>query len=238
MKFADREFRPAGWSILLTLVGVVIFTSLGFWQLDRAAYKETIRLKFSERLAAGYQHYEPGVLGEDLAYRRFLFQGRFDNRHHFLLDNQVHEGQAGYHVLTPFEISNSDAIVLVNRGWVAWGATRETLPPIQATRSDDHVRGIAHLPVQSKFRLGKIELGQQWPQLIPYLDIEALREQYSPRLLPMILWLAPEQPGHYQRDWRPVWMPPEKSRAYAVQWFSFAGIALLQFFILNLRKIE
>ena len=238
MKIADREFRPAGWSILLMLVGVVTFTSLGFWQLDRAAYKETIRLKFSERLAAGYQRYDPNDLNDDLAYRRFLFEGRFDNRHHFLLDNQVHEGQAGYHVLTPFEINDSDAIVLVNRGWVAWGTTRDTLPPIHATKSDGQVRGIAHVPHQSRFRLGEIELGEQWPQLIPYLDIEALRKQYSPGLLPMILWLAPEQPGHYQRDWQPVWLPPEKSRAYAVQWFAFAGIALLLFFILNLRKTE
>jgi cytochrome oxidase assembly protein ShyY1 len=54
----------------------------------------------------------------------------------------------------------------------------------------------------------------------------------------MVLWMAPESRGNYLRDWHPVWLPPERSRAYAVQWFSFAGIALLLFILLNLRKIE
>ena len=238
MKIADREFRPAVWSILLTLCGMVIFCGLGLWQLERAAYKQSIQVKFSERLAAGYQRFEPSDVLDDLTYRRFLFEGRFNNRHHFLLDNQVHEGQAGYHVLTPFELSDGEAIVLVNRGWSPWQASRDDVPAIQAAKVDGQVKGIAHLPQASIFRLGEINLGQQWPQLIPYLDIEALREQYSPRLLPMVLWLAPEQPGHYQRDWQPVWLPPEKSRAYAVQWFSFAAVALLLFLILNLRKTE
>jgi len=52
------------------------------------------------------------------------------------------------------------------------------------------------------------------------------------------LWLAPEREGHYVRDWNPVWMRPEKSRAYATQWFAFALLSLVFFVILNLRKIE
>ena len=238
MNIAGREFKPAYWSILLTIFGVVIFSALGLWQLERAAYKESIRLNYSERLAAGYQRYEADEMIEDIGYRRLIFEGRFDNRHHFMLDNQVYDGQAGYHVLTPFLIKDSDAIILVNRGWAPWGASRENLPRIHPLAVDGRVSGITHVPQPSKFRLGEIELQQNWPQLIPYLDIEDLREQYSARLLPMILWLAPEQADHYVREWQPVWMPPEKSRAYAVQWFSFAAIAVLLFFILNLRKTE
>lgn len=238
MKFGDREFVPAGWSILLTCFGVALFCALGYWQLERAAFKEQIRLKYTERLAAGYQRYVPDEAVADMTYRRFLFEGRYDNQHHFLLDNQVHEGRAGYHVLTPFELKDSDAIVLVNRGWAPWGPTRETLPAIRPARIEGQLKGIVHIPEVTGFRLGDIELDQQWPQLLPYVDLEILREKYSDRLLPMILWLAPEQPGEYLREWSPVWLPPEKSRAYAVQWFSFAAIALALFFILNLRKIE
>ena len=131
-----------------------------------------------------------------------------------------------------------DAIVLVNRGWAPWGSSRNPLPEIEPARLDSRIKGIAQVPQPSKFRLGDIQIDQQWPQLLPYIDIEILREQYSDRLLPMILWLAPEQPGHYVREWRPIWLPPERSRAYAVQWFAFAGIALCLFFILNLRKTE
>ena len=80
--------------------------------------------------------------------------------------------------------------------------------------------------------LGGVKLSGDWPELIPYVDIAALRRQYSQRLLPMVLWLTPEQSGAYVRDWDPIWLPPEKSRAYAVQWFSFAGVALIMFVVL------
>ena len=34
----------------------------------------------------------------------------------------------------------------------------------------------------------------------------ALQASFDNRLLPWVLWLAPEQPGAYVRDWKPVWM--------------------------------
>ena len=86
--------------------------------------------------------------------------------------------------------------------------------------------------------MGGVHLSGRWPQLLPYIDIEALQGAFDGRLQPWILWLAPEQPGAYVRDWQPVWMRPEKSRAYALQWFAFALLALVFFIILNLRKIE
>ena len=86
--------------------------------------------------------------------------------------------------------------------------------------------------------MGGLTLSDSWPQLIPYIDIDALQPAFDDNLLPFVLWLAPEEQGAYVRDWKPVWMRPEKSRAYAVQWFAFAFLALVFFIILNLRKIE
>jgi surfeit locus 1 family protein len=238
MKLAGREFRPAAWSVLLTCAGVALFCALGLWQLERAAYKQAIEDKYAARLGADYRRYRPGDETGDIAYRKLRFDGRFDPEHHFLLDNQTHQGRAGYHVLTPFRLRDSDAILLVDRGWAPWGASRDPLPAIEPAPASSAVSGIAHLPEKSKFQIGEVELNSEWPQLIPYLDLEMLREQYSPRLLPMVLWMAPETADPYLREWRPVWLPPQKSRAYAVQWFSFAVVALLLFFILNLRKTE
>lgn len=238
MNIGGRKFKPTRWSILMTLAGVILFASLGNWQLERAAYKESIKLRFEQRLTQAYRPFNAADGLEDIEYRRLTLNGRFDNAHHFLLDNQLHQGKAGYQVLTPLQLENSDSIILVNRGWAAWGAAREPLPEISPTAPVNQVAGIASLPTKSVFQLGEVELSENWPQLIPYLDIEALRAQYSDRLLPMVLWLAPEQPGYYVRAWNPVWLSPEKSRAYALQWFSFAAIALVLFIVLNLRKAE
>jgi surfeit locus 1 family protein len=236
MNLGKREFTPARWSVLLTAAGVALCVSLGIWQLERAAYKETLERRFEQRLAADYQRLDKDTDLEDIQYRKLKLEGRYDLEHQFLLDNRVHRGRAGYHVLTPFHLLDSDRVLLVDRGWAAWGERRLPLPRPRAPVETGEVFGIAFVPGEPALRLGDFELSGDWPQLLPYVDITALRRQYTADLLPMVLWMAPEAPGSYLREWDPIWLPPEKSRAYAVQWFSFAAIALLLFFVLNLRK--
>jgi len=101
--------------------------------------------------------------------------------------------------------------------------------------SDGIVRGIASIPGEDIYRMGSISLQGSWPQVIPFVDIETMQAQFGGKLLPLILWLGPDQAGHYQREWNPVWAKPEKSRAYAWQWFSFAFVSLILFLVLNLR---
>ena len=238
MNFAGRKFSPPLWSILLTIAGMGLFLALGLWQLERAAFKDSVKLKFEQRLAQDYQTLDSDDDLADVQYRKLKFSGRYENSQHFLLDNQVHKGRAGYQVITPLLLTDSDSIVLVNRGWAPWGDSREQLPEILPPRTPGEVSGIAFVPGEPALSLGGVKLSGNWPQLIPYVDIAALRQQYSQQLLPMVLWMAPEQPGAYVRDWDPIWLPPEKSRAYAVQWFSFAVVALVLFVVLNLRKIE
>lgn len=238
MKSGDRVFRPRWWSILLTAFGIALFVSLGLWQLDRAAFKDSVQLKFEQRLALDYQLLGSDDDLSDVQYRKLKFYGRYEDAHHFLLDNQVHQGRAGYQVITPLYLSDSDSILLVNRGWAAWGDSRESLPRILPPKTSGTVSGIAFIPGEPALSLGGVVLNGEWPQLIPYVDIAALQRQYSKQLLPMVLWMAPEQPGAYLREWDPIWLPPEKSRAYAVQWFCFAALALILFVVLNLRKSE
>lgn len=239
MTFFNRDFKAAWWSILLTVVGVTLFVGLGLWQLQRADFKQDIEEKFADRLSEDYQrfHVDDAIdTGEDIEYRKLIVKGRFDNDHHFLIDNKINGGKAGYQVLTPFLLLNSDRIMLINRGWVALGESRQVLPKIVNGPDSSQVYGIASLPDTDGYRLGKVSLTDNWPQVIPYIDVPALQAQYSAQLLPVVLWMAPEQPGSYQRAWDPVWSDPEKSRAYAVQWFSFAFIACVLFVLLNLRK--
>lgn len=232
------RFRPARWSVALTAFGVALFACLGIWQLQRAAFKDAVQARFENRLALDYQPLRAVDDLADIQYRKLRLEGRFDPEHHFLLDNQIYRGAAGYQVITPLHLADSDRILLVNRGWAPWGESRQSPPALLPPVQTGTVLGTAFVPSAPALAFGEVEVGDSWPQLLPYVDLDALREQYSPRLLPMILWMAPEQPGAYVREWDPVWMPPEKSRAYALQWFVFAGAAVLLFVILNLRKTE
>jgi len=242
MLIGRRRFLPTWWSVALTAAGVSLFVALGMWQLERANFKEAIELKFEQRLTQPYRAFSPGdELGDDLAdieYRKLLLQGRYDNARSLLVDNQLHRGRAGYYVVTPLQLRDSDHLVLVNRGWVAWGESRDELAPIPDPVSAGGVAGIAYFPSEPALQLGDVESSAGWPLLVSHIDIEALQARFEGRLLPLVLWLAPEQQGAYVREWNPVWMRPEKSRAYATQWFAFAVVALVFFIILNLRKIE
>ena len=222
---------------LITLTGMALFVSLGLWQLDRAAFKQVIVDNFEGRLKSDYQAFEKTEDWREIEYKRVILQGRYDTERTLLLDNQLDQGKAGYHVLTPFELAGGD-LVLVDRGWLSAGALRTNLPVIENPPVLNEIRGVITLPTGDGFRMGEISLGERWPQVVPFIDIAALQSGFNNRLLPVVLWLAPEQEGLYIRDWQPVWLLPEKSRAYAVQWFSFAVIALILFFVLNLRKLD
>jgi surfeit locus 1 family protein len=238
MIIAGRKFRPALWSILLTLGGVGLFVVLAMWQLDRAEYKSAIVEKHKQQLAQPAQNFDARDDLADVEFRRLIVRGEYDLEHSFYVDNKLHRGVAGYLVLTPFKLEGSEQIILIDRGWVAIGESRQTLPGLRPAKIESPVVGVASFPDGSGFRMGDLSLSGQWPLVIPYIDIEALQAQFSPQLLPLVLRLAPDQPGHYIRAWKPVWADPEKSRAYAVQWFAFALIALTLFLVLNLRKVE
>ena len=238
MILAGRRFQPAWWSILLTLLGMALFIGLGSWQLHRAEYKQAIQDRFEKQLAEPYQTVSSVADLRDIQYRKLRLFGRYDNVRNLLLDNRLHRGRLGYQVLTPLMLRDSDAVLLVNRGWTPWGETRQQTAPIVQADSDGGVVGIAFYPSEPALELGEFELTGEWPLLIQNIDIEALQPGFDGRLLPWILWLAPETDDAYLRDWQPLWMRPEKSRAYAVQWFAFAVLALVLFIILNLRKVE
>ena len=223
---------------LLTVAGVTLFIALGMWQLDRAALKAAIKHRFESRLAADYRNFDAGESLVDIEFQKLVLRGRYDTSRSMYLDNQVLRGKAGYHILSPFILSGSGNIVLVDRGWVALGSSREALPVIKLPVEMELARGILSIPDIDGFRLGEVSLRGDWPQVIPFIDIDAMQPRFDNRLLPVLLWMAPEQAGHYQRYWNPAWSDPEKSRAYAVQWFSFALIAFGLYIYLNLQKRE
>lgn len=220
---------------LISLSGVVVFVSLGLWQLDRAAFKQAILDKYEARLQADFSVFDEQKPLQKQEYRRVIIPGRYDALRTLLLDNQLSDGQAGYHVITPFELE-SGSYILVNRGWVSLGRSRQTLPDIITSESDNEIKGVIVKPASEGFRMGEIVLDDSWPKVVPFIDINVLQEVFGGRLLPMMLWLSPEQDDFYERNWQPVWLSPEKSEAYAVQWFSFAVIAAFLFVLLNLRK--
>ncbi|MCK7577921.1 MAG: SURF1 family protein [Chromatiales bacterium] len=89
-----------------------------------------------------------------LRFRRVLAHGRYEPGYQILIDNRVHQGRAGYHVLTPLRLGISDMRVLVNRGWVPVGAGPRAAALGPSPDGEIEVAGIAAVPVTGGFRLG------------------------------------------------------------------------------------
>ena len=223
-----RRYR-FDWKLsLLTALLLPLLLSLGFWQLRRAEEKLELQAQYTARqgeLPVALERLNPE---DDLQYRQVELAGHYDNAHNFLLDNRIHEGRVGYDLITPF-LTDTQRVVLVNRGWLPQGATRAELPAFEAIEGTRTVRGTVYVPVGEQFTLGVLNEGDTWPQVIQALDPVAAGTRAGYRaanVFPYSVRLADGAPGVLVRDWPVVSMGPERHQGYAVQWFAMALMLL------------
>ncbi len=238
MRLGIIEFRPSVWPTLVTLIVLALLISLGFWQLDRAKQKQDILDKYQSGQGVTAIRIDAGsISAQGIDYQSAEAKGYFDNQQQFLLDNRTHEGVVGYHVITPFLVSRHTAI-LVNRGWIPRGVSREKLPDVRVDISARKIRGKLK-PVPDKvFMLGQEEPRQAWPYRVHHVNIKRFSDELGYRLSPYLLQLNPDDPSGYVRNWRPFKFGPERNVGYAVTWFSLAATLLLIYLLVNSRKVK
>jgi surfeit locus 1 family protein len=239
MRFGGMEFRPGRWPTLITLAVFVGLLSLGFWQLDRAAQKRSILADYRAGTSTALLKLDAGVRSiEGLQYQSASATGRYDAVHQFLLDNRTYNGAAGYEVLTPLKLAGAGVGVLVNRGWIPLGGSRDQLPEMPVDSNERTVIGRIREVSQKGFSLGEEEKRTGWPYRVLRADIPHLASELGYPLLPLELLLDPGQPDGYVRDWHPMTFGPERNVGYAVQWFAMAATLMVIYLAVNLEKRE
>jgi surfeit locus 1 family protein len=240
MRIGSVDFSPSRWPTLVTVIIFGFLLSLGFWQLDRAEQKrEILKTYQADRLGAEIRIDADLKSAAGLEYQRASSAGYYDSAHQLLLDNRTHDGRAGYEVLTPFVLRNSEVAVLVNRGWLPLGESRDRLPDIAVDEGQRTVTGRLKTPSADVFMLGEQEPRQRWPYRIQRIHIQTLSEELERTLLPVVLLLDGEQPDGYLRDWQPLMgFGPERNVGYAVQWFGLAAALLVIYFAVNTRRVD
>ena len=221
--------RPIATAV--TAAAVLLFVVLGNWQLGRAAERRVLDEEFSR--AETVLPLPPASIAVP-RYQRVTASGGYDTNHQFLLDNMSESGRAGVHVLTPLLLSDGNA-VLVDRGWVPFGAARDSLPDLAVLATPRTVAGrLDELP-----RPG-IELaapaGKGWPRLISYPHMRELAAALGRELYPQRILLDPREPDGYMRNWQVTGTTYVRHLGYAIQWFAFAATAIAIWFALGLRR--
>lgn len=226
-------------ALATTLLVCFAFARLGMWQLSRAAEKVSMMEKASDAAAQVVSADLGSIDFERDLYRRYHLSGQFLPERQFLLDNRIRGGRAGFEVVSLFQRTGDGGYVLVNRGWVAAGASRQQLPSIALT--GDPVVGLqARLVRPSQgFALGPaIEIEHRdWPRLLQYIDYDAIASALGLALEFDAVFVAePEQPQVLQYNFQPVANGPEKHYAYAFQWFAMLVAMLTIYLYLTFAK--
>lgn len=239
---ARRWQRPRVFAIVLTLLGIALFARLGLWQLDRAVQKEHLLAAFASTAQAPLEKFDSVRDQMDLLhYPHVHISGRFLAGRGYLLDEQMQAGRLGVHAIAVFALPAEDRLLLVDRGWVGWNHVPGTTPAVPALPSDEtELSGIYAPYPGGGLRIGGDALPAQttWPKLTLYLDPAAISSDLGKPVLPGILLLDPAADSGFVRAWTPNVMPPERHRAYALQWFALALAALVIFIVLHWRKVE
>lgn len=224
------------------LVAALVFVQLGAWQMRRADEARALDQRIQARGQLGEVDLDTALAEKDpasLQWRHVSAHGRWDATHQVLLDNQVSQGQAGYFVYAPLRLAGCGCAVLVNRGWVPAGGSREAVPDVRlAATQSSAVQGIAVPPPAAGVGVASADAERVAPGLlrVQRIDAASLSNWTGIRLLPLVILLDPAAPDGYRRDWRPPALRADRHTAYAVQWFVFAAIALGIAVRLNLRR--
>ena len=209
--------------LLAGVVFVVLFISLGMWQLERAAEKNELRKLFGDEAP-----YTQPVNFESLKeFDRIQLFGRFLPERQILIDNIPLEGRLGYYVISPFRPSTDDGVVLVNRGWVRKAGPGEDGPLITVDDEFKTVHGlVGHLP-RVAIRPGEAFEGvQTWPRIGVYPTVDEIARELGESVLPVVLLLSPGDPNGFVRHWEPDISGPMTHYSYAFQWFAMAAAAI------------
>lgn len=239
------HFRWIPFVVMLLLVALGV--SLAQWQQRRGDEK----VARAARLEAGNQAAPLSLTAapmlpadaQAIEYRRITVRGRFIPAWTVYLDNRPYKGQAGLHVLTPFQIDGSAMHVLVAQGWLPRNNAERTRIPDYATPAGTvTITGIARLNAGHVMELGTA------PALAPRAivqnaDIGQLARVSGLALQPFILEqtvdstaAAPASGQLPVRDWPAPDLGADKHRGYAFQWYALALMAFLFFVFTGFRR--
>ena len=221
----------------LTLLALGVTLSLGRWQLSRAAQKERLQLSIAER---GRQAVLDGAAlagpfqPEALVHRGIVVRGQWIAGRTVFLDNRQMDAKPGFYVITPLRIEGSQAVVLVQRGWVQRHfQDRTQLPAIDTPSGVVELRGRIAPPPSKLYELGDVQSGA----IRQNLDLAQFgAETGLPLVAVSIQQLGAPSEG-LLRDWPEIGTGVDKHYGYAFQWFGLGAlIALLYVWFQIVRR--
>jgi len=139
------KFRPLFWPTVFSLPALLVLIGLGTWQFHRLEWKNQLIDNFESRAAATPIELPRGDIAPDLEFRRLALTGAFDHGSEVFMTGRTFEGNAGFHIVTPFRLVDGRT-VLVNRGWVSESYRDPDKRPFSLVEGQTTIEAILRFP--------------------------------------------------------------------------------------------
>jgi len=213
---------------------VAATVALGIWQTGRAEQKLALaavheRLEREPAIRIGNDPVDP----ERIEHRKVEAIGRFEPEGMILMDNRVRRGAAGYEVVMPLMLTGGRTFVLVNRGWIAGGRDRATLPAVFTPKDEVTILGRATVPGRRLYELSADTIaGKVWQNL----TIERYRKEMKYPIQGIVIEQSSDLDDGLLRAWPTPDRGVDTHRSYAFQWYSMAVMIAVVFLVLSFRR--
>ncbi len=213
--------------IIVPLLFILLFSlliSLGLWQLDRAAEKQSILDDIQQVSDTSIiTIFSTNELQNKIHYNVRL-SGNYLNKQ-FVYDNQTVNGVYGYFVITPFRLESTNEVLLVNRGFQSWEGSR-TVPDISVdTRKRTITAKVSAITQRPELKETSTQV--DFPVVLQRLDTELIAKLLESPIGDAMLLLDMTESEGFDRNWQPFYGSVDKHKAYAVQWFAMAFVLLI-----------
>ena len=221
-----NKFKPGKRITVFFIFFAGLFFLLGLWQIERGQAKTVIINQFDSNLKKVPEYLKK----ESKKWDRVYIDGKWDSSKQILIDNIIYNGVAGYKVITPLNIKNSDDMILIDRGWIKRSKFREDVPNISIPENNVRVSGILESP-ELGLVLSDDLVTKEWPKISQTKNPTVLLKEYVENAYDLILLADPllENSLEYIKI-TPTNMMPSKHYGYSAQWF-------LMFFVLCLMYV-
>ena len=201
--------------VVVSLMVAAICVRLGVWQLDRLAERRRVNAGLAgKRAIAPVVVVAAATLADSLGQQRVVVRGAPDYERERVWSGRTFEGTPGVAIITPVRLADGSA-VLVDRGWVPSPDAR--IVDRAAAREGDtlDVVGLALRAPRARGDADPAALADSFPYPIASLVVQWLPDSgaWSESPVPVRRWPAPR-------------LDDGPHRSYAIQWFSFAAIAI------------
>jgi len=233
---------------------------LGGWQMLRAAEKIEMQGAADEAAAASpvslSQFLEnPAAPDTVPSYARVLVEGQPLPSLQMLRDNRVLKGVPGFDVILPIRLmlpadqtnATGSVLVLMNRGWLPLGQSRDQLPAVGfRTSAAVELTGTVTRPSIGFSSGPALAQSGNWPRLLQHFNYVEIEQALGEPVLPLLVEVvggpdrtAVEASGIplLAPNWQPVAFGPERHYGYAFQWWAMLFVLTGLFVFLNTRKI-